>query len=801
MGAPIRVLLVEDSDDDAQLIVRELQRGGYDPIWERVDTPAAMKTVIDRHTWDLVLGDYTMPHFSGTAAMTLLRQHGVDVPFIFVSGTIGEDIAVAAMKAGAQDYVMKGNMKRLVPAVQRELGDAEVRRERRRADAALLERARLAELTSEVGLALSRAATAQDILHRCCDGFVRHLDVALAQIWIQSEETGSLVLAASAGLGAPPPAPPGGLALASPGIGTIAAELHPYLSNDAVGDPRVPEQTWVVERGITAFAGYPLAVQGRLIGVMATFGTRPITDFAFKAAGAVADALAVGIANKQAEQALRRSEATHRSLVEDSPYGIFRGAPDGTLLAVNPALVQMLGYGSTADLLAVHLDQLSAAPGAGPEVDDPGVPSTADTLWRRKDGRTLTVRLTRRGVYDSAGQLESSTVIVEDVTDRRLMETQLRQAQKMEAIGRLAGGVAHDFNNLLTAILGFADLLLQDIPPDHRAREGAMEIRDAARRAADLTRQLLDFSRQQVLSPRLVSLNDIVVGMEKMLKRLIGADIEFRTALSSAIGLAQADPGQLEQVFLNLIVNARDAMPAGGSLLIETGNVELDPAYVREHPGVEPGSYVVLTVTDTGVGMDAATQARIFEPFFTTKPNGEGTGLGLATVYGIVQQSGGHIALWSEPGRGTSFRVFLRRVDGPVAAKPAAPGHLRSSEGTETVLLVEDQPEIRRVAQRMLESRGYTVLAAADGKEALALASRPTVRIDALVTDVVMPGLGGREVAQALAAERPHLRVLFVSGRLPDTSVLGPGARFLRKPFTAEELAGALRAVLDGERV
>ncbi len=801
MGTAIRVLLVEDSDDDALLVVRELQRGGYDPIWERVDTPAAMEAVINKQIWDLVLGDYTMPHFSGTAAMTLLRQHGVDVPFIFVSGTIGEDIAVAAMKAGAQDYVMKGNLKRLVPAIRRELGDADVRRERRRADAALLERARLAELSSEVGLALSRGPTVQDLLHRCCDSLVRHLDVALAQIWVCNDDTRALVLAASAGLGAPPPAPPDGVPLGTPGIGTVAMELRPYLSNDARGDPRVPEQAWVEGRGITAFAGYPLLVQGRLVGVMGAFGTRPITDFAFKAAGAVADALAVGVANKQAEGALRRSESTHRSLVEDSPYGIFRCAPDGSLVAVNPALVQMLGYESATELLAVNLQELSAEPRdtltllADPETAGP---STADMLWRRKDGRTLNVRLTGSGVRDSAGHLESSTVIVEDITERRLMEAQLRQAQKMEAIGRLAGGVAHDFNNLLTAILGFADLLLQQLPTEHQAREEAVEIREAARRAADLTRQLLAFSRQQVLAPRLLSVNDIVVGMEKMLKRLIGADIEFRTALSSAIGLTQADPGQLEQVLLNLVVNARDAMPQGGTLTIDTTNVDLDPAYAREHPGVEPGGYVRLSVTDTGVGMDATTQARIFEPFFTTKPTGEGTGLGLATVYGIVQQSGGHIAVHSEPGRGASFRVFLRRTDGvpAVAVRADAPAK-KVSRGTETLLLVEDQAEIRRVAVRMLESRGYTVLAAADGTEALGLAAGHKGPLDALVTDVIMPGLGGREVAQALRATRPQLRVLFMSGRVPSDTTLGSDAGFLRKPFTADELARAVRGILD----
>jgi len=802
VGIPLRVLMVEDSEDDAVLVLRELRRAGYDPLHERVDTAEGLEAAATRQNWDLILGDYNMPHFSGTAALTLLRERGVDAPFIFVSGTIGEDVAVAAMRAGAQDYVMKGNLRRLAPAIQRELRDGDVRRERRRAQEALLERARLAELNSDVGIALSRGAGVAEILERCSTAVIRHLDAALTRIWIWVDEEGALQLQASAGS-------TGGRAaervfVGEGGVGTIAYERHAYVTNSASGDPRVPDQEWVKANRITAFAGYPLVVRGRLVGVLGIFSVHPFSEFALKALAAMADALAVGIEHKHAEEALRRSEGTFRSLVEDSPFGIFRGAPDGRLLAVNPAMVEMLGYAAAAELLRVNLREIQAGP------DDPirllanlaqTNPVTVEAQWRAKDGHTITVSQTGRVARDADGNIESFTVIVEDITTRRLLESRLRQAQKMEAIGRLAGGVAHDFNNLLTAILGGAELLLEELPADHRAREEGVEIRGAALRAADLTRQLLAFSRQQVLAPRVLNVNDVVAGMEKMLKRLISEDVDFHIALASDIGSVRADPGQLEQVVLNLVVNARDAMPKGGKLTIETGNAELDQGFAREHAIVDAGSYVLLAVTDTGIGMDADTRARIFEPFFTTKPKGEGTGLGLATVYGIVQQSGGYIWVYSEPGQGTSFKIYLPRVGGAPEPAPVATHPPSSTRGDETILLVEDQEEVRRLAQRVLEARGYTVIPAANGEDALRVAQRHAGGIALLLTDVVMPGMSGKDLQYRLEQQRPGVRVLYLSGYTDESvvhhGVLEPGVAFLQKPFTAEVLTRKVREVLD----
>ncbi len=413
-----------------------------------------------------------------------------------------------------------------------------------------------------------------------------------------------------------------------------------------------------------------------------------------------------------------------------------------------------------------------------------------------------------RWVHDEARLLRDPTGLpVEvfgawlDITERKQLEQQFQQAQKMEAVGRLAGGVAHDFNNLLTAILGSADLVLDDLKPNAPEREEIQEIRRAALRAADLTRQLLAFSRQQVISPTVLNPNAVVANMDKLLRRLLGEDVDLRTVLTPEPGAIKADPSQLEQVVVNLAVNARDAMPGGGKLTIETQNVDLDEEYAGGHVSAQPGSYVMLAVSDTGSGMDAVTQARIFEPFFTTKEKGKGTGLGLATVYGIVKQSGGWIWVYSEPGHGTTFKIYLPRVT--EAAAPAAPSPVLpiSVRGSETVLLVEDDEMIRALVQKVLKANGYTTLVAESGPAALRLAGQHDGRIHLLMTDVVMPGMNGREVAERLAPAHAGIKVLYLSGYTDDAivhhGVLEPGIAFLQKPFTPAVLVRKVREVLD----
>jgi nitrogen-specific signal transduction histidine kinase len=388
----------------------------------------------------------------------------------------------------------------------------------------------------------------------------------------------------------------------------------------------------------------------------------------------------------------------------------------------------------------------------------------------------------------------------------RRSEQQFRQSQKMEAIGRLAGGIAHDFNNLLTGITGYSELLLNSLKPEDPMRGNLEEIRKAAARAASLTHQLLAFSRQQVLRPVILDLNALLANLHKMLRRLIGEDIELVTLLGPGLGRVKADRGQMEQVIMNLVVNARDAMPEGGRLILETANEELDEAYARTHPPTEPGSYVMLAISDTGCGMGPDTLARIFEPFFTTKEQGKGTGLGLSTVYGIIKQSDGYIWAYSEPGQGTTFKVYLPQVQGEVSVEAeTVPAPVELPLGSETVLLVEDEDSVRNLVRTILRKNGYTVLEARHGAEALRVAIQHTGPIHLMLTDVVMPLMSGRQLAERLAPLRPDMKVMYMSGYTDQAivhhGVLEPGTIFLQKPFTPNSLACKVREVLDASQL
>jgi signal transduction histidine kinase len=519
---PLNVLVAEDSENDAALLVRELRRNGYEANWERVEDAESMRAALGRSPWDIVMSDSSMPHFSARGALDVLKQSGLDIPFVIVSGTIGEESAVAAMRAGASDFVLKDNLARLAPIVDRELRESKVRAARRRAE----------------------------------------------------EERGRL-------------------------------------------------------------------------------------------------------------------------------------------------------------------------------------------------------------------------------------EEQLRQSQKMEAVGRLAGGVAHDFNNVLSVILSYGEMIVSDLKPGDPIRADVEEIRTAARRAADLTRQLLMFSRQQVIEPKVLDLNEVLTGMDKMLQRILGADVDLVSLPAKELGRVRGDPSGVEQVILNLVVNARDAMPTGGKLTMETANVVLDEQYARDHLGVKPGPHVMLAVTDTGVGMDRATQARIFEPFFTTKDKGKGTGLGLSTVFGIVQQSGGSIWVYSELGTGTTFKVYLPRVDAPADISKSGAGQTML-RGTETILLVEDDEQVRGVARGILQRSGYRVIDAGNAAEALLHSEQHSGPVHLLLSDVVMPQMSGPELAKRLASARPDMKVLCMSGYTDDTivrhGVLGSQIMYLQKPITPESLTLKVREVLDGAR-
>ena len=418
------------------------------------------------------------------------------------------------------------------------------------------------------------------------------------------------------------------------------------------------------------------------------------------------------------------------------------------------------------------------------------------------DGHTRWLAMRGQRAQEDGRSGQRLLGLVMDMTDRRRLEEQLLQSQKLEAIGRLAGGVAHDFNNLLTGILGYANFALKSLPDNHASRPDILEIERAGTRAAALTGQLLAYARRQMIAPKLVSLTELVTNMENLLRRLIGEDIDLETRCAADLWPAQIDPGQFEQVIINLAVNARDAMPRGGHLTIETSNCTLDDTYVSQHPEVLPGEYVMLAVADTGVGMDSATQVRIFEPFFTTKEQGKGTGLGLAVCYGIVRQANGHLWVYSERGRGTTFKVLLPR-SAETEEGVATPRHVEplSSSGSETILIVEDEPVVRRLTVRALTERGYHVLEAEDGESALEVARAHKGDLQLLVTDVVMPGMNGKELADRLTTDRPDLRVLYISGYAEHAvvrqGVLVEGIAFLSKPFDLSELARTVREVLD----
>ena len=511
----------------------------------------------------------------------------------------------------------------------------------------------------------------------------------------------------------------------------------------------------------------------------------------------------------RAAEALRQSEAGFRSVVEDAPYGIYRASLSGELVLVNSALEKMLGYSSQEELLQTNLaTSVYRYPAEHQNLNETLLHQESfkdiEVEWKRKDGALLTVRCSGCSIKDETGTVAYVEVFAEDVTERRTLERQLRMAQKMEAVGRLSGGIAHDFNNLLGVIIGYSQVLKRSLGPEHASFEHAEEIEKAGQRAVSLTRQLLAFSRQQVLEPVVLNLNTLVTDMEKMLPRLIGEDIALKMELDTCLSQVKADPGQIEQVILNLAVNSRDAMPDGGNLLIQTANVELDAAYTYSHPGSRPGSYAMLRVTDTGIGIDPEIQSQIFEPFFTTKDRDKGTGLGLATVYGIVKQSGGYIAVDSEKGKGASFSVYLPRLEQPVteATVPfiAAPVNTR---GTETILLVEDADPLRKLAEMFLKESGYRILSAPDGQQALQIARQHFGPIHLLLTDVVMPGMNGRVLGERLAPTQPSMKVLYMSGYtdsfIAGHGVLEPGTQLLHKPFTEETLTRRVRELLDAK--
>jgi len=555
--------------------------------------------------------------------------------------------------------------------------------------------------------------------------------------------------------------------------------------------------------------GVPLKAAGKPFGVLAVQSYSEHIRYREKDRDIlmfVSQQLASAIEHKRHEEALSHSEARYRSLVQSAVYGIYRSSLEGKFLDVNPALITMLGYASAEEILAlnpkrdVFLDpgeqaRLAQEFRRGTRLDN------LEMRWRRKDGNLITVRLNGRIVNSLEGAEEALEVIAEDVTERRVLEDQFRQAQKMEAVGRLAGGVAHDFNNLLMVISGYTEVLLENTRQNEPLHSKMVAIQQAADRASTLTRQLLAFSRKQYLELKVVDVNTIVQDMKRLLSPLIGENIELITQLSAELGRTRADAGQIEQVIMNLVVNAKDAMPEGGKITIQTANVNLGDDVRRQYSYIQPGPYILFSLADTGQGMDKETQSRIFEPFFTTKEKGKGTGLGLSTVYGIIKQSGGYVFVESEVGRGTRFRIYLPRVEEAAEAAGITNTARSVAGGSETVLLAEDEESVRELVRETLVAKGYKILACENAEAALQAAAAHAGAIDMLITDLVMPGMSGRELAKRLCAVRPQTKVLYLSGYTEDVlahpGVLEPGTVFLQKPFTLQVLARKVREVLQ----
>ena len=763
---PLRILLLEDNPADARLSIRTLTIAGLQFQADVCRTSVEFMERVRANAPNLILGDYRLPDWNGLDAIRWLRSSGSSTPFILLTGTLGDELAIECIKAGANDYVLKDNLERLPIVVRRALDEQQLREERDRAEEELR--------SSEEQYRLLFEANPNPM-------------------WVYSSENLRF------------------LAVNETAVGHYGYSRGEFLSmtvKDICPEEELPRfleaQKMVLDSPMTEREVWKHRMKdGSIIDVEVT--SAPIVFRGVKARLVLATEITERL---RAEAAFRESIESYRSVVEGAPYGIFQAEPSGRISMANPALAIMLGYDSPAEMLQLNVasdiywDPVECRQGLKNYQAALGRVVSSEASWNRKDGSPITVRLSGRAIQSKDPPRLLYEVFVENMTEQRLLEQQFRQAQKMEAIGRLAGGVAHDFNNLLMIIISFAQLIEDSVTDPQKVTRHVAEIRQAAHKAASVTKQLLAFSRKQIQELRVLNINTVITEFGKMLPPLLGEDIDIAIKPTQEECLVYADRGQIEQVIMNLVVNARDAMPDGGKLTIETVNVDLDEQYSRQHGAhVSPGRYVMLAITDDGQGMDAQTQARIFEPFFTTKEPGKGTGLGLATVYGIVKQSNGFVWVYSELGKGTTFKVYLPHIQSPVTPDSPSPAEEEPIPGgDETILIVEDEARLRAANREFLESKGYTILEASNGAEALSICETYPRQIHLALTDIVMPGMSGVELGKSLLATRPSIRVIYMSG-YPDRTVgagaLAANAVFLQKPFTLALLGRTIRAALE----
>jgi two-component system, cell cycle sensor histidine kinase and response regulator CckA len=763
-----RILLLEDNKADAKLCFAELARAGFECDSEVVSTAKDFTERVQTQRYDLILADFRLPDWTGLEAVQWLRSSGSTVPFILVTGTLGDELAIECIKAGANDYVLKDNLQRLPLIVRRALEEHKVREERDRA---------------EVELRISE------------EQYRLLFEANPNPMWVYSTETLRF------------------LAVNQTAVKHYGYSRKEFLSM-TVKDIRLPaevprflEEHKKILNSLETYRQVWEHVKKDGSQIEVQISSAPILFRNNKARLVLAEDITDSL---RAEAALRETTQDYQLIVEGAPFGILQTELSRVSVA-NPALAAILGYESQAELqrlnLAINIycdsndcqqDLQKYKSGMGKVVD-------LEAKWKRKDGNPITVRCRGRAIPAKEGQPLKYEIFVENITEQRLLEAQFRQAQKMEAIGRLAGGVAHDFNNLLMIMTSYAQLIEDSATDSGKVMRYATQIGDAARKAASVTRQLLAFSRKQIQELRVLNLNVVVSEFGKMLPQLLGEDVEMAINTVPQECMVYADQGQIEQVIMNLVVNARDAMPSGGKLTIETDIVQLDEQYSRRHAvQISSGPHAMLAVTDSGIGMDAQTQAKIFEPFFTTKEPGKGTGLGLATVYGIVKQSNGMVWVYSELGKGTTFKVYLPLAQTAVEAEPPISAEQRPiTGGSETILMVEDEPLLRAANREFLAGKGYRVLEASNGAEALHICQTHQGPIDLLITDVIMPGISGIELAKSVLAARPKVSVIYMSGytdQTVDRRALAPSAIFLQKPCSLALLAQTIRTAIGPPR-
>jgi PAS domain S-box-containing protein len=792
-----RLLIVDDEAVHLNALCDTLEQEGYSTTGFTA-AKEALQALRDQE-FDLLLTDLMMPEMDGISLLRAALEIDKTLVGIVMTGHATIPTAVDAMKMGALDYVLKPfKLSVVLPVIARALKVRRLRLE----NIQLLETVGIYELSMAIAFALDSGT----IIRKMADAIFQQGDASSVSVFLPTPDGKELYVAVSLGRNAD--SIQGRRVPITHAISNWVARAEKLFSSpeELTNVQAIPAST-VTE--IASDVSIPMLAAGKLMGIL-NFSPdrpqRPVPLGRIKTLNILAGTAASGLHAASLLEELRTAEQRYRRLADNAPDIVFRYEllPQLRCVYMSPSVTGLTGY-TPEDFYAdpelsfklVHDEDrpLLEAVFLGDVQGD-----TTTLRWQAPQYATIWMEQHHVFAHDKDGKRIAIEGIARDITERMNLEEQLRHSQRMEAVGRLAGGVAHDFNNLLTVIIGRAQILLGRVT-DEKVRRDLDLIRQTGSRAAALTHQLLAFSRKQVLQPRVIDLKTLVADAEKLLTRVIGEDIKLTVRSDRGLGTVKADPGQMEQVIMNLVVNSRDAMPEGGTITIETANADLDESYSRQHLEVRPGRYVMLAVSDTGRGMDAETQAKIFEPFFTTKDKDKGTGLGLSTVYGIVQQSGGQIWVYSEPGQGTTFKIYLPRVDEPI--ETITQPQYKDARGTETILVVEDEEAVRELIREILELKGYTVLEAGSPHEAMSICDAHDRPIDLVITDVIMPGMNGTVLAGRLRSRLPHVKIIYMSGYtdagIVDSGLLASGHAFLQKPLTAESLARKVREVLESE--